>query len=254
MRNSVFGVRFSHLSKSNLVAVLLGRHVPPESGPKLIVTANVDHVVNLRRVTQFRDAYDFAWLIVADGAPIYAYARLRGVPLIERITGADLFLDLVTQFDQRHRPFFVASTEEAAQRTLRKLEAAGQCSERFAHVVPPFGFEDDEAYSDFLVQRIAKHNTTHLFMCVGSPKSEIWAWRNRAGLGDLYVLGVGAALEFFAGTLARAPPLLRRLGLEWSWRLVSEPRRLARRYSVGFWLFLVAIVNDLAAAQVAEGG
>jgi hypothetical protein len=48
MRNSVFGVRFSHLSKSNLVAVLLGRHVPPESGPKLIVTANVDHVVNLQ--------------------------------------------------------------------------------------------------------------------------------------------------------------------------------------------------------------
>lgn len=96
MRNSVFGLRFSHLTKSSLVAVLLDRRVPPEDGAKLIVTANVDHVVNLTRVTQFRDAYNFAWLIVADGAPIYAYARLRGIPLIERITGADLFLDLVT--------------------------------------------------------------------------------------------------------------------------------------------------------------
>lgn len=151
MRNSVFGLRFSHLTKSSLVAVLLDRRVPPEDGAKLIVTANVDHVVNLTRVTQFRDAYNFAWLIVADGAPIYAYARLRGIPLIERITGADLFLDLVTQFDQRHRPFFVASTEEAAQRTLRKLEAAGSCTDHFAYVVPPFGFEEDEAYSDFLV-------------------------------------------------------------------------------------------------------
>lgn len=254
MRNSVFGLRFSHLTKSSLVAVLLDRRVPPEDGAKLIVTANVDHVVNLTRVTQFRDAYNFAWLIVADGAPIYAYARLRGIPLIERITGADLFLDLVTQFDQRHRPFFVASTEEAAQRTLRKLEAAGSCTDHFAYVVPPFGFEEDEAYSNFLVQRIVKHNTTHLFMCVGSPKSEIWAWRNRTAVGDLYVLGVGAALEFFAGTLTRAPPLFRRLGLEWSWRLFSEPRRLARRYSLGLCLFLVAIVNDLTAAQVAEGG
>lgn len=181
MRNSVFGLRFSHLTKSSLVAVLLDRRVPPEDGAKLIVTANVDHVVNLARVTQFRDAYNFAWLIVADGAPVYAYARLRGIPLIERITGADLFLDLVTQFDQRHRPFFVASTEEAAQRTLRKLEAAGSCTEHFAYVVPPFGFEEDEAYSDFLVHRIVKHNTTHLFMCVGSPKSEIWAWRNQGG-------------------------------------------------------------------------
>ncbi|MGZ8321653.1 MAG: WecB/TagA/CpsF family glycosyltransferase [Rhodoplanes sp.] len=91
-------------------------------------------------------------------------------------------------------------------------------------------------------------------MCVGSPKSEIWAWRNRTAVGDLYVLGVGAALEFLAGTLTRAPPLFRRLGLEWSWRLFSEPRRLARRYSLGLCLFLVAIVNDLTAAQVAEGG
>ena len=119
--------------------------MPPEDGANLIVTANVDHVVNLTRVTEFRDAYNFAWLIVADGAPIYAYARLRGIPLIERITGADLFLDLVTQFDQRHRPFFVASTEEAAQRTLGKLAAAGSCTEHFAYVVPPFGFDEDEA-------------------------------------------------------------------------------------------------------------
>jgi N-acetylglucosaminyldiphosphoundecaprenol N-acetyl-beta-D-mannosaminyltransferase len=210
--------------------------VPPEDGAKLIVTANVDHVVNLTRVTQFRDAYNFAWLIVADGAPIYAYARLRGIPLIERITS-----------------FFVASTEEAAQRTLRKLEAAGSCTDHFAYVVPPFGFEEDEAYSNFLVQRIVKHNTTHLFMCVGSPKSEIWAWRNRTAVGDLYVLGVGAALEFFAGTLARTAAV----SSTWP-RMVlasfSEPRRLARRYSLGLCLFLVAIVNDLTAAQVAEGG
>ncbi|MGZ9050765.1 MAG: WecB/TagA/CpsF family glycosyltransferase [Rhodoplanes sp.] len=173
MRNSVFGLRFSHLTKSSLVAVLLDRRVPPEDGAKLIVTANVDHVVNLTRVTQFRDAYNFAWLIVADGAPIYAYARLRGIPLIERITGADLFLDLVTQFDQRHRPFFVASTEEAAQRTLRKLEAAGSCTDHFAYVVPPFGFEEEKPTRIFLSNESS--NTTRLtFSCASdrrNPKS-----------------------------------------------------------------------------------
>ena len=75
---------------------------------------------------------------------------------------------------------------------LEKLKTIGVSTEHFEHVVPPFGFESDEAYSNALTKKIREHDTTHLLMCVGSPKSEVWVWRNRAALGDLYAIGLGA--------------------------------------------------------------
>ena len=221
MRNSVFGLSLSDITKFELVELLVRDFVPSGNGPRLIATANLDHVANLTRFPEYRDAYNSAWLITADGTPVYVYARLRGIPLAERVTGADLFPELVSRFTQRHRPFLVASSEQAVQGAFKKLKAIGVATEHFEYVVPPFGFEDDEAYSNALTKKIRDHGTTHLLMCIGSPKSEVWVWRHRAVLGDLYAIGLGASLEFFAGTVTRAPRLFRKLGFEWVWRLAN---------------------------------
>ncbi|MEZ5785263.1 MAG: WecB/TagA/CpsF family glycosyltransferase [Xanthobacteraceae bacterium] len=251
MRNSVFGLSLSDITRKELVKLLVRDFVPPGNGPRLIATANLDHVANLARFPEFRDAYNSAWLITADGAPVYLYARLRGIPLGERVTGADLFPELVSRFTRRHRVFFIASSELAVRRALDKLKANRVPTEHFKFLVPPFGFEDDEAYSYELTKKIREHRTTHLLMCVGSPKSELWVWRHRAALGDLYAIGLGASLEFFAGTISRAPPLFRKLGFEWIWRLAMEPRRLARRYLWNSMRFLIAVFYDLSGHGIA---
>jgi len=242
----IFGLPFSALDEQALVAQMT-QAVPSGSGPKRLATANLDHIVQMARNSAFRRAYDRAWTITADGMPVYLYARLRNVGLPGRVTGADLFARLIEVLDPgRHRCFFVCSTAEVAERLEQRLLRRGFRRDALAFCVPPHAFERDAAYSDALAARIRAHAPTHLFMGLGAPKSDIWTDRYHDALGDCYVLNVGAALDFAAGVKRRAPVLIRRIGLEWAWRVASEPRRLYRRYLVDSWQFLWLVARDLA--------
>lgn len=242
----IFGLQFSALDEQALVAQMATAEVPSGTGPKRLATANLDHIVQMARNDAFRRAYDRAWTITADGMPVYLYARLRNVGLPGRVTGADLFARLIEVLNPaRHRCFFVCSSTEVAERLEQRLLRRGFRREALAFCVPPHAFEGDAAYSDALAERIRRHAPTHLFMGLGAPKSDIWTDRYHDALGDCYVLNVGAALDFTAGVKRRAPVLVRRIGLEWAWRVASEPRRLYRRYFVDSWQFLWLVAMDL---------
>jgi len=241
----VFGIKFSTLTKQAIIDRVM-RSMPDGEGPRLIVTTNLDHVVNLTLRSDYRAAYGTAWITTADGWPVYLYARLRGVKLPGRITGADLVQDLFRNWDPiRHKIFLVGSNEESCKRLARQLTAQGFEPSAVAWIVPPLGFEYDDGYSESMAEQIAQHGTTHLLMGIGSPKSEVWIHQHRHMLGNLYAFGFGAGLDFLAGTQRRAPVFMRRIGMEWLWRLAQEPRRLAPRYLLNSWLFLIAIAKDL---------
>jgi N-acetylglucosaminyldiphosphoundecaprenol N-acetyl-beta-D-mannosaminyltransferase len=241
----LFGIAFSPLPLEAVVGRLLSEAVPKEGGLRLLVTANLDHIVTLRRNLAFRAAYDSAWLATIDGMPVLTYARLRGLPVRERVTGADILPALLAGFKAgRHRPFFVCASAATAVALDRQLTARGFNGHRV--VVAPSGFETNAAFEQQLLGEILMHGTTHLIFGLGAPKSEIWMHQHRYALPDCYGLGLGAALDFAAGTKRRAPAALRRLGLEWAWRVGSEPRRLARRYFVTSWGFVAAVLADLA--------
>lgn len=244
---AVFGLAFSPHTQSELVDRLSRERIAPGVGPRTILTANIDHVVRLRHDHDFRDAYDRAWAVTADGAPVLMYAKLRGARELTRVTGSDLVMALLPALDpKKARLFFVVGDTGTADRLRDLLKARAFDSQAVMIEVAPQDFGKDQAYSDTLTRAIRRHRTTHLLMGLGAPKSEIWVHRHRDRLGDCYVLPVGAGLEFFAGTKRRAPVWMRSAGLEWAWRLGSEPRRLWRRYLVDSWLFLGAIGTDLA--------
>ncbi len=241
-----FGLEFTPLRADEIATLLLDQPPAPGDEPRLILTSNVDHIVCLRKNPAFRDAYRSAFLITADGMPVYLYARLRGASVTERAPGSDLIATLLERFDcTRHRPFFVCANLGVAGALAARLAARGFAPGCAAFAAPPFGFEDDAAYSRDLAGRIRGHGTTHLVLGVGAPKSEIWAHRHRLLIGSCYVLPVGAGLEYAVALKRRAPAPLRRVGLEWAWRLVLEPRRLFRRYAIESWPFLAAIRDDL---------
>jgi len=240
---AVFGMRFSTAGTQSL-ADYLANASPHGQWAQLLFTANLDHIVKMRGNAAFRAAYERAAFVTADGMPVYLYARLRGVPLEERVTGADLFPALMARLDAaRHRPFFVVSDTETAARIEARLAERGFPDVPVA--VPPFGFETDEAYSSALAGRIASCGTTHLFFCVGAPKSELWLDRHREAIGPCFAMALGAAANFWAGTARRAPQFMQSIGAEWIWRFLCEPRRLFRRYFVDSWAFLLAIADDL---------
>jgi N-acetylglucosaminyldiphosphoundecaprenol N-acetyl-beta-D-mannosaminyltransferase len=242
---NVFGVSLSQHTMEELIEEVSSRRVPPGSGPRMIVTMNLDHVVKLRRDRRFRRAYRKADVVTADGAPIFAYARLRGAR-ISKITGSDLFARLVPRLKpERHRCFFVLSSHELGHAMAEHLVKSGFARDQVAYSVPPFGFEKDCAASDALAEQIGAFAPTHLFFCVGAPKSEIWCHEYARQIGDAHVLCIGAGVEFYLGIKKRAPRLMQNTGLEWLWRWGQEPRRLTQRYFVASWGFAGAIRDDL---------
>jgi N-acetylglucosaminyldiphosphoundecaprenol N-acetyl-beta-D-mannosaminyltransferase len=241
-----FGIEFSRKTQSELVASIAGRRVPRGEGPRVLITTNLDHIGHLLENKAFRAAYDRAWEVTLDGMPVFIYAKLRGAAGPTRVPGSDLVSELLPELSPAtDRVFFVAANWRTGRRLQVDLVSRGFRREHVTFTVPPFGFERDTTASRILAGRIRQHGTTHLFFGVGSPKSEVWLDKNRDQIGDCYALSVGAGLEFFAQTKRRAPVWMRKCGLEWSWRLGQEPRRLWRRYVVNSWRFLAAVGHDL---------
>lgn len=249
----IFGLELTLLDREELVDELLATPQEP-SGAKLVATINVDHVVTLRTDRRFREAYDSAWRITADGAPVYLYARASGVRLPERVTGSDLFDSLVKKWDPaRHRLFMLVANEEAARRMTRMLVQRGFDEKSLTIEVPKFGFEKDAEYSGALTGRIRAKDPTHIILGVGAPKSEIWAHEHRKELGDAIILCVGAAIEFTTGLKQRSPKFMQRVGMEWMWRFGTEPRRLFHRYFIRSFGFILAVLADRPSAPQLQG-
>lgn len=250
-----FGLSFSPLDESELADQVLRAPVPRGVGPRVVATANLDHIVRISRNSPFRRAYGRAWAVTADGMPVYLYSRWRGAPVPARVTGSDLFARLMPRLSpERHRCYFVAASMEIGERLVGYLVDRGFPEDSLAYCVPPQGFEAHPGISRTLADAVRTHGTTHLFVGVGAPKSEIWTDGYRERLGDCYVFNIGAALAFFAGTARRAPRVLQRAGLEWAWRVACEPTRLSRRYFVDSWRFLEVVADDVRHGSQRQAG
>lgn len=232
----LFGLRFQTGSAEAIVAAVAARR---DDGPRMIVTANVDHIVQLSTDTAFRGAYSRAAARTLDGMPLVWLARAACRRPVHRVTGHDLLGCVMADPPAfARRIFLVSARQDAADALAARLRARGLPEGSVASAVPPFGFEADPDYSAALATRIRAHGTTLLVMGVGAPKSEIWIDRHRAALGEPVVFCIGDALNVAAGYLTRAPGLMQRLGLEWIFRFLQAPRRLFRRYFIKSWRFI----------------
>ncbi|WP_233382513.1 WecB/TagA/CpsF family glycosyltransferase [Methylobacterium sp. C25] len=232
----LFGTTFTTASADE---VLDAAAALPHTRPRLIVTANVDHIVILAENAAFRKAYDGAAMRTLDGMPLVWLARLTGSRIVRRITGHDLIAAaLAAPQPSERRVFVIGSSDLVGTRAAAAFAAAGLASDAVAATTPPFGFEEDEAYSRRLAAEIRAHGTTLLILGVGAPKSEIWVDRYGSLLGSPVTLAVGEALNVATGLVPRAPVLMQRMGLEWFFRFLHAPRRLFPRYFLRSWRFL----------------
>lgn len=197
---------------------------------QIVVTPNLHHVVELERTQAFRDAYRDAALVLADGWPVVAAARLFGAAGQQRVTGADLLPAVCGEAARRGLSVaFVGGQPGAAEACASRLRARFP-SLRVAFVHPaPVGFDVSVEARTELLDGLADRHPDVLFLGLGAPRQELFAHRYRPKAH--VVLCVGAALDFSAGLRPRAPQLVRRLGLEWLFRILVEPRRLWRRYA-----------------------
>ncbi len=212
-------------------------------GPFQVLTPNVDHVMRALKDPAFREIYRDGDLVVADGAPLVWASRFLGDPLPERVAGSDLTPRLCALAAERGFSVFFMGGLPGSARAAAEILREKHPSLRVAGWDPaPLGFDKDPDLSRELEEKIRKAGPDLLFVALGSPKQDAWIHEHKDRLGVPVSMGVGATLDFISGKVKRAPLFFQRAGLEWFWRLLSEPRRLWKRYLLDdmpfFWHIL----------------
>ncbi|GAB2946992.1 WecB/TagA/CpsF family glycosyltransferase [Nonomuraea fastidiosa] len=217
-----------------------------------IVTPNVDICRAASADPALRALIGSADLVVADGMPLVWAARLLGTPVPERVTGADLIWSLSGLAAGRGWPVYLlgGGPPEVAERAADRLAGACPGLRVCGAYAPPYGFDrTPEGVAEVRVKVVAAAPRL-VFVGLGFPRQDLLIADLRRELPGAWFLGCGAAIAFAAGTVARAPLWVRRAGLEWAFRLVSEPGRLARRYLVDDLPFAARLLGGCLAARL----
>jgi N-acetylglucosaminyldiphosphoundecaprenol N-acetyl-beta-D-mannosaminyltransferase len=238
----VLGTPIDAIDAALAVARMAGWARKNES--RCVCICNVHSVVTATQNSDFRRALAQADMATPDGAPVAWMLRRAGVTGQRRVSGPDLMLDYCAHAAASGEGIYLYGSTEAtlaalAQR-LRQRWPALRIAGMHAPPFRPATAAEDAAD----VQRINDSGAGTVWVSLGCPKQELWMAAHR-GRVQAVMVGVGAAFDFHAGTVVRAPRWMQEHGLEWLHRLLSEPRRLWRRYLVTNTLFVFAAARQL---------
>ena len=211
----------------------------------IVFTLNPDHLFHLQRHRAFYDAYRQADFITSDSKYVYWGLGWIGRRIQEKVSGSDI----VPAYCAYHannpavRVFLLGAAPGIAQKALENINArAGREVVIGAHS-PSMKFVNDEQEIADVIRLINDSGATCLIIGLGAPKQEIWITQYRHAMPKVKVyMGVGATIDYEAGAVKRAPRWMTRIGLEWLYRITTEPLRYWRRYLRDmeyFWLLLL---------------
>lgn len=223
----LLGVDFADLTATAAAEVIGAR--PKLATFAYVVTPNADHLVRLARDPALRPAYQGAWLRLLNSRVVAGLGSLCGLTVPRVATGSDLTALLLQRCIHPGERVTIIGMRPAWLAGL--IERCGLAPP--AHHDPPMGFDRDPAAFAEAVSFVIAHPARFVFLAVGSPRQErlaaaVAATGRATGTG----LCIGASLAFLAGAERRAPSWMQHQGLEWMFRLASDPRRMARRYLV----------------------
>lgn len=203
-----------------------------------VIAANVHVVMTAHGNQTFQQVVNGASLVTPDGMPLVWGLRLLGIPKQQRVYGPDLMLAWCDRAAQTGLPIYLyGGTEVMLQELVNRLVQRFPQLAIAGYHAPPFRpltpLEEEQD-----VQRIKASGAAVVFVGLGCPKQEFWMARQQLHISAVMV-GVGAAFSFHSGEVSQAPRWMMRLGLEWFYRLCSEPRRLWQRYLVNNPLFVI---------------
>lgn len=243
-RVNVLGVGVSAVNMAQALEAIGGWVSRGE--PQYVCVSGVHGVMESQRDAALRDIHNAAGMVTPDGMPLVWLSRWSGARHVERVYGPDLMLACCQRFlTAGYRHFFYGGgpgvPELLAERLASRfpgLRVAGTFS-------PPFraltAAEDDE-----IVRRIDESRADVVWVGLSTPKQERWMHAHHRRLRAPVMIGVGAAFDFHAGLKRQAPRWMQRNGLEWLFRLASEPRRLGARYLVNNPLFVGKVLLQAA--------
>lgn len=240
---AMLGVPFDNVTTEQAVEII--EDMVASRRPHYLATANVDFTVQALRDPELRRILLDAHLVVCDGMPLVWASKWLGNPLRERVAGSDLVPLLLEVAERKgYRVFFLGGQKDIARRAVANavakhpgLKVAGVHSPPFA----PLSEMDHNA----ICKRVRDSGADLLFVSFGCPKQEKWIAMNYQRCGTPVTIGVGATIDFLAGSMKRAPRWMQVTGMEWAFRLAQEPRRLFKRYATDLVVFGTAIARQV---------
>tara|TARA_B110000196_G_C21152258_1_gene670558 strand:+ start:1498 stop:2241 length:744 start_codon:yes stop_codon:yes gene_type:complete len=223
----LFGMRVNDLSVNEVVALTQIKSKAVEF--QYIVTPNVDHLIRFHEDIQFREFYENASHVVNDSRILKLAAKIFTKRDICVAPGSDITKVILEVSKLNERRICIVGCEDSVVTAISDKYNLNNVK----HVYPPFGFENKQEEFDDVIDSVEEFMPEYTFLCIGSPKQELLAQELKkrgkiSGVG----LCVGASLLFLSGDEVRAPLWMQRLSLEWLFRLIQSPKRLAKRYLI----------------------
>jgi N-acetylglucosaminyldiphosphoundecaprenol N-acetyl-beta-D-mannosaminyltransferase len=214
--------------------------------PHTIITVNAAILCMMRKDPELRRACLAGDLIVADGVPIVWTSRMLNAPLPERVAGVDLMARLLEAASERGLSAYFLGAKVEVVRDLIRL-----CRERYPGLVVA-GYRDgyfSPGENKAVIKEIRARKPHFLFVGMPTPFKETWCEQHREHLGVPVIMGVGGSFDVIVGHVQRAPRWLQRIGMEWSWRLAMEPRKMWKRYLVTNTQFVLMAMHAIASRR-----
>lgn len=214
----------------------------------VLITPNVDHLVKLQQDKEFYDVYQQAEWVICDSKILYILSKLLKKPLPEAIPGSSFF----TAFYEYHKDdpnckiFLLGAAEGIAIKAMERInQKVGRNIVVGAHS-PSYGFEKKPDECEKLIRIVNESGANVVLVGVGAPKQEKWIMKYRDQMSGVDIfMGLGATIDFEAGTLKRAPIIWQKSGMEWLYRCLKEPKRLFKRYFVDDMQFFYYFTQQL---------
>ncbi|MES9950272.1 MAG: WecB/TagA/CpsF family glycosyltransferase [Candidatus Thiodiazotropha sp.] len=214
---------------------------------KYVVTPNLNHLVILERNTEFKKAYKSASLTLVDGMPVKWSLSLLGKPIPEVVPGSSLTIKLLQTINETNQTsiFLLGAAEGVAKNAVENIKSNWPKVKISGYYSPPQGFEKDEKQNEKIISLLNEKNPDIIIVGLGAPKQELWIYNNSDRIRAGVALCVGATIDFISGEKRRAPTWMQKMGMEWVYRIYTEPRRLFKRYLLDALAFPMIFVKQL---------
>jgi len=239
-RITLFGVEIDPITMAETVSSVFDWMNNKETACKFVITPNVDHIVQVQSNKALQNAYKSATLVVTDGRPVVWAANFLGVNIPEVVPGSDLVPAIFShaQTNQKSiKVFLLGAMPGVADRAKVFIGQQWPIVNVVGTLSPNFGFDKNEIESKKICEIVNASGAELLVLGLGAPKQELWVTQYAESLAVKVALCVGATIDFLAGEKPRAPVWMRKSGLEWLHRMLSEPKRLAKRYLIDAIVF-----------------
>jgi len=242
-RIDILGIEVSAINMSDAISTI--EQWIEQRTPHYICIRDVHGLIVSRKDPRLRDIHNRAGLVTPDGMPIVWMSRWLGARRVERVYGPALMREISARSPAcGYRHFYFGGAPGVATQLAAALTAANPGLNVVGTLCPPFRSLTPKEDAEIVAQ-INSAKPDIVWVGLSTPKQEYWMASHIHQINASVLIGVGAAFDFLAGTKKQAPAWMQRNGLEWLFRLCTEPRRLWRRYAYIVPRFLVLAAGEL---------